>query len=142
MVGGVNPELPLELLNGAGMVLETCFLGLMVLYLLKETKRRGLGVADWIGGRLPPSMNFALAVMVCDSGVWLRSIVVWSWRRFYDGGGFGNYQLAFLALGALAIVVGSLCKIRAITKPDHGNGPWLASAAAVLLFVVVTVLYR
>lgn len=136
----IDPALPLELLNGAGMVLEFCFIGLMLMYLWRETRRRGLAFADWIGGKLPPSMNLAIAVVVCDCGVWVRTIVIWAWREFYGGGDFGNWQAAALVLGALLIVVGSLCKIRAVSKPDYGDGPWMLAAAATLAFVLASVL--
>lgn len=134
----IDSALPLELLNGAGMVLEFCFLSLMALYLWRETRRRGLGISEWAHGGLPPSMNFAIAVMVCDGGVWVRAVVIWAWRRIFGGGDFSNWQAAALAFGALLIVLGSLCKIRAVSKPDYGNMPWLLSAAATLAFVVVT----
>lgn len=134
----IDPALPLELLNGAGMVLEFCFLSLMALYLWKETRRRNLGFFEWSHGHLPPSMNFAIAVMVCDGGVWVRAVVIWAWRRIFGGGDFSNWQAAALAFGALLIVTGSLCKIRAISKPEYGNMPWVLAAVATVIFVTAS----
>ena len=137
----VDPSLPLELLNGAGMVLETCFLSCMALYLFREVRRRQLSVRDWVFD-LPPSMHLAVAIFVFDFGVCLRSAVIWIWRHFYKAGDFGLIQMSLLAYGGAIIVIGSLCKIRAITKPDFGNGPWLMSLAAMILFILATVTYR
>ena len=123
------------------MVLELCFLACMAVYLWRETARRGLGVRAWFL-HMPPSMHLAIAIFVFDSGVWLRSAVIWGWRRFFGAGDFGAMQLSLLAYGGAVIVIGSLCKIRAITKPDYGNGPWLASAGAVALFLGVSLLFR
>ena len=55
----IDPDFPLELLNGAGMVVEFFFLSWMMRYLWRETRRRGLGVKEWLRWELPPSMNFA-----------------------------------------------------------------------------------
>lgn len=139
--GSFDPNLPLELLNGAGVVLELCFLSWMAVYLWRETRRRHLGPRNWFFG-LPPSMHLAVAIFVFDSGVWLRSSVIWAWRRFFGAGDFNATQLGILGFGGAVIVVGSLCKIRAITKPDYGDGPWLASAGAVALFLGASLIFR
>lgn len=136
-----DPGLPLELLNGAGVVLEFCFLSWMALYLWRESRRRNLKARDWLF-RLPPSMHLAVAIFVFDSGVWLRSAVIWMWRRFFHAADFSALQLGLLGVGGFVLVVGSLCKIRAITKPDFGNGPWLMSAGAVILFFGASMLVR
>lgn len=138
----IDPNVPLELLNGSGMVVEIFFLVWMVRYLRKETTARHLTSADWMHGRLPPSMNFIVAVFVFDSGVALNRMVIWVWRRFFGAGDFGVLQLALLAVGGLMIVIGGLCKIRSVTKPDLGNQPWLRALGAVLLFVLATLLTR
>lgn len=135
----IDPNLPMELLNGSGMVVELCFLICMARYLWVETRKRGFGVREWLTLQLPPSMNFVVAVMVFDSGVWIRSSLIWSWRRFFHGAPFNSVQVIVLGFGAVALIFGSLCKIRSITKPDLGNGPWLISAGLTALFVVVTV---
>jgi hypothetical protein len=136
-----DPNLPLELLNGAGMVLEGVFLTLMLIYLWRETHRRGLTWRAWFGG-LPPSMHFAVAVIVFDGGVLVRTAAVWVWRRFYGAGDFGAWFLAAIGLATLLIVVGSLCKIRAISRPDYGDGPWLLAVAAVMAFLLGSLYFR
>lgn len=135
----VNPNIPLELLNGGGMVLAVFFLSWMAVYLFKESVRRKLGVRDWLG-RLPPSMHLAVAIFVFDLGVVVFLAVVW-WRVFYAAADFSETQIVLLALGAVTIIVGALCKIRAITKPDHGNWPWLMALAALAVFLGAMLLF-
>lgn len=142
MTWTIDPNLPLELLNGGGMVVELFFLIYMVQYLWKETTRRGLGVRTWLAGQLPPSMNFAVAVVVFDVGVWARSVDIWVWRRFFGAAPFNMTQIIILGLGALAILLGSLCKVRAITKPDYGNGPWMVALGSTAAFIAATLYFR
>ncbi len=134
----IDPKMPLEILNGIDSVLELCFLFCMAQYLWKETTRRGFSFSDWIAWKLPPSMNFAIAVVAFDVGVFVRSVTIWAWRRYYDAGDFALWQIITFDISAIVILVGALCKIRAVTKPDLGDGPWLLSAAAVILFVALT----
>ena len=136
----MNAALFLELLNGGAVTPEAIWLVLLTIYLAKEAKRRGLRRFDSL--HLPPSMNLILAIYVCDAGVTIRSVTVWFWRRF--GGGhsdFGPIESGLLTIGGALIVWGFLCKIRAITAPDHGDGPWitamLASAIAIVALVVL-----
>lgn len=141
-VWAVDPNLPLELLNGGGMVVEFFFLGWMIRYLWNETTRRKLTWRTWLAGHLPPSMNFAVSVIVFDIGVWIRSVDIWVWRRFFGAADFNQPMILILAGGAVAILLGSLCKVRAITKPDFGNVPWLVSAGATAVFVAASVIFR
>jgi hypothetical protein len=46
-------------------------------------------------------------------------------------------QPGLLLFGAGIIAIGSLCKIRAISKPSFGNWPWLASLALVNFYLAV-----
>jgi hypothetical protein len=137
-MGAIDPSLALELLNGAGAIIGISFLGLMARYLILESRRRHLRWRDWIFD-LPPSMHLAVAIFVCDLGVSIRTSLIWYWRHFGDGN-FTVGQMVTLGIGAAIIVIGSLCKIRSITKPDLGDGPWLLSLAAVVLFGLVIVL--
>lgn len=131
----------LELLNGGAVTPEMLWLVLLGVYLSKEAKRRGLRAVDWFS--LPPSMNLILAVFISDLGVTLRSATVWAWRRFNGGAGdFSSIETAALIVGGTLIVVGSLCKIRAITEPDHGNGPWLLSMASAVVAILVLLALR
>lgn len=136
-----DPGFSLEIINGAAHIAGLFFLWHLGLYLYRETRRRHLSAKDWFFG-LPVSMHLAVAILVCDIGVWLKAVVVWIWRAYYGAGQFSATMLAALWVGSLIIVVGSLCKIRAITRPDHGDGPWLIAAGAVAIFVMATIIHR
>ena len=137
----MSSALFLEILNGGAITPELVCLVLLTIYLSKEAKRRGLRRLDWF--KLPPSMNLILAMFVYDAGVFVRSVAVWGWRRF--SGGTGNFTgpegLALIIGGAL-IVIGSLCKVRALTRPDHGDGRWLVASASSAIVIVALILLR
>lgn len=132
----------LELFNGISVILEGIFLLWGARYLYLEMNRRELRVRDWFLFRLPPSMNFIIAVLVFDIASWLRSLVVWSWRRLYNSGDFTRWHLILLLVAAVIGFVGALCKIRAVTRPDQGDGPWLLCLAISLVFVLGSVAAR
>lgn len=137
----MNAALFLELLNGGAVTPEAIWLVLLTIYLTKEARRRGLHRFDWL--HLPPSMNLILAIYICDAGVTLRSVTVWYWRRFGGGSAdFGPIETGLLTIGGGLIVAGFLCKIRAITAPDHGDGPWITAMLASAIAVVALVLLR
>lgn len=137
----MNSSLFLEILSGGAITPELVCLVLLTIYLSKEAKRRGLRRRDWF--KLPPSMNLILAMFVYDVGVFLRSGTIWAWRRFAGGAGdFNSIEGLLLVLGGALIVLGSLCKIRALTKPDHGDGPWLAASAASAFMIGLLLLFR
>lgn len=120
-------ELFLEILNGGTVTPDLLWMVLLGHYLSRESKRRGLHALDWF--HLPPSMNLVLAVFICDLGVWIRSATLWSWR-YLGAGDFTDVESALMILGGALIVLGYLCKIRALTEPDHGNMPWAVAAAS------------
>lgn len=131
-----DPALPLEVLNGVGVILAVCFLVFLTIYLAREHKARNLRFRDWFF-RLPPSMHLVVAIYVFDLGVVVRTSVIWIWRRFFDGGDMSLTQLLLLLFGAGIIAIGSLCKIRAISKPSFGDWPWLASMGLVAIYLAV-----
>jgi hypothetical protein len=137
----MNPDFLLELLNGSAAVLNAVFVYWLVRYLIIETSRRKIPLRDWMA-KIPPAMHFATAIVVFDIGVFVRASTMWAWRHFYGGGQFNLPLLAFLAIGSFLIAVGAICKIRAITHPDHGDGPWLFAVGAAFVFVVASVLFR
>lgn len=128
----------LEIMNGGAVTPELMWLVLLAIYLTKESRRRGLHAFDWLS--LPSSMDFILAVFISDFGVYMRSLTIWIWR-VSGAGDFTGIESGFLVFGGALVVLGPLCKIRAMTKPDHGDRPWLvcilASAGAIvaLLFL-------
>lgn len=129
----------LEIFNGGSVLLEGLFILWAVRYLWVEARRRQLVLADWT--RLPPSMAFIVAVIVFDFSSWLRAVVVWSWRWFYDAnaGSFTHWQLMLLIAAEVIGVTGALCKIRAVTKPDYGDTPWLVCFGVVLAFIIFSI---
>lgn len=129
----------LELFNGGFVLLEGVFLLWAVRYLWIEGRRRDLRFIDYFG-RLPPSMGLVVAVIVFDFSSWLRSLVIWNWRRFYAAGTPALWhQHALIVAGAIGII-GALCKIRAVTKPDYGNEPWLFCLGLIAVYVVVSLM--
>lgn len=133
-----NTDLALELLNGSAVTPELLWLVMIGMYLSKEAKRRGLHALDWFS--LPPSMNFMVAIFISDLGIWLKTFTVWIWRRA-GGGAFNELEVTLLIVSGVLILLGPLCKIRAMTAPDHGRGPWLIALAwtaviAILLLVL------
>lgn len=136
----VSPAFLLEMLNGGALTPETLWLVLLGIYLSKEARRRGLHTLDWFS--LPPSMNLILAIFISDAGVQLKSLTVWIWRRFEGAGQFGAVQELLLVIGSALIVAGFLCKIRALTRPDHGNWPWLAACGLTIAATIALLLTR
>lgn len=126
----------LEILNGGAITPELIWLVLLTVYLVKEARRRNLHWFDWL--HLPPSMNLILAIYVVDAGVTLRSITVWLWR-VGGGGEFSALQNGLLIVGGGLIVLGYLCKIRALTSPDHGDLPWFVAGIITLVVVFLLV---
>jgi hypothetical protein len=135
-----EPSLMLELLNGGNMLLSSFFLVFLAMYLVREARARKLALSDWMLGRLPPSVNLAVAIFVFDFGTLIRANVIWVWRTFYETADFGTAQALALATGAAFMVVGGLCKIRSVTRITFGDWPWL-SAAAVLLAFLSAIIY-
>jgi hypothetical protein len=129
----------LEILNGGAVTPEFIWLCLLAVYLSRESRRRGLRFFDWF--HLPPSMNLILAIFIFDLSILTRSWVVWAWRRFDDGGNFAAWQTTALVVSGAFIVIGTLCKIRALTYPDHGNWPWLLSAQLTAIGILGLIIF-
>lgn len=137
----IDPGMPLEIINGNGMLLDGFFLALIGMYLAEETRRRKLRARDWLF-RLPVSMHFAVAVAVFDVHVFGKDLLVWQWRRYGHAGAFSHVQIVALVLLGLLGVVGALCKIRAISRPDYGDGPWLLALLVAAAFTAASLLIR
>lgn len=134
-----NTDFALELLNGSAVTPELLWLVMIGLYLSKEAKRRGLHALDWFN--LPPSMNFMLAIFISDLGIWLKTFTVWMWRRA-GAGSFNELEVTLLAVSGALILLGPLCKIRAMTWPDHGSRPWLIALAWTAAMTVAMLVFR
>lgn len=129
----------LELLNGSAITPELLWLAMIGIYLSKEAKRRGLHALDWF--KLPPSMDFMLAIFISDLGIWLKALVVWLWRR-RGAGPFTEMDIALLIVAGVLIIFGALCKIRALTSPDHGRNPWLIATCWTVLIGIGLLVFR
>lgn len=140
----MNTAFFLEILNGGAVTPELIWLGFLTVYLIKETKRRGLRWWRWWA--LPPSMDLMLAIWIFDAAIVARSWVVWAWRRFGDGTTFEEWHMIALTISGFFILAGALCKIRAWTHADYGNWPWLVSglitAISVLGLIIFGTIYR
>lgn len=137
-----DPSLMLELINGGAMVLSMFFLVFLGMYLWREVRARKLTLNDWVHGRFPVSINLAIAILVFDFGALIRAHVIWVWRSFYGAEDFGSIQAISLTIGAAFMVVGALCKIRAVTRLTFGDWPWLASAVTALVFLSTTIYFH
>jgi hypothetical protein len=135
----MNTAFFLEILNGGAVTPEWIWLAILAAYLSRESRRRGLHIFDW--SHLPPSMNLILAVFIVDASVVTRSLVIWAWRRFDHAGDFGPGQTAFLVVSGFFIVVGTLCKIRALTYADYGRWPWLAACVVTLAGMIALIIF-
>jgi len=138
----VDTSVLLELFNGSDVILRGIFMLWALRYLWVETRRRNLHFLDWLLFRLPPSMGFIIAVVVSDTSVWLRDIAIWAWRRFDHALDFSPWQLGLLIFAGVISIVGGLCKIRSVTKPDYGDEPWLICLTLVLVFIVASLVSK
>jgi len=118
----------LAALNAAALVPTVVFLILASRYLIRESTRRGLHPLNWFN--LPHSMNLALAMVIFDIFVILRlgTTVLW----YMIGPKILPIELMFL-ISITGIIIGLLCKIRALTEPEYGRLPWLGSAVLTVL---------
>ena len=129
-----------ELVNGAAVTPELICLILLAVYLSRESRRRGLSALNWF--HFPPSMNLVLAIFIFDLGVSIRSTTIWVWQRFYGSGDMGEGLGSILILSGGLIVFGALCKIRALTEPDHGFRRWLLAAVLTAAMIIVLIVLR
>lgn len=135
----MNAAFFLEILNGGAVTPELIWLGMLTIYLGKEARRRGFRWWNWF--HLPPSMDLMLAIWIFDAAIVARSWVVWAWRRFDDGGDFAEWHLAALTVSGFFILAGALCKIRAWTRADYGNWPWLVSCLLTIISIIGLVIF-
>lgn len=131
-----------ELTNGADAILKGIFILWALRYLWVETRRRKLTFWHWLNFSLPPSMGFIIAVIISDFASWIRAVVIWIWRRFYSSGDYPLWQTEFLVLAGIIGVVGGLCKVRSVTKPDYGDKLWLLCLAFVIIFIGASLIGR
>lgn len=129
----------LEIINGAAVTPEYIWLAMLGVYLSRESRRRGLHWFNWF--RLPPSMNLMLAIFICDAAIITHSWVMWAWRRFDGDAQFGPSQTTVMIISGAFVLIGTLCKIRALTHPDHGNWPWLIATGVTALSALALIIF-
>lgn len=125
-----------EKLNGAASLVSLIFVCWIVFYLIREKRRRNLGLRDLLF-HLPEHMIFASAVGFYDIAVTGKSSAIWIWRKYFGSGPFPPVLFHMLQFFTLMIVIGALCKIGAITKPEYGHSPWISCALLVLMFFIL-----
>jgi hypothetical protein len=130
----------LENMNGAAIVPALICTWLFARYLLKEGKRREKRLFDWF--HFPPGMDLVLAMVFFNTMVLGERMTKWVWRRFLGADDFRGVETFFMFLFGAGIVVALLCKIRALTKPDYGNGPWAWSAVATAVAIFIMLVSR
>jgi hypothetical protein len=122
----------LEILNGAALLPVMICLFLLGSYISREAVRRGLHALDW--WHLPPSMSLAFAMFIFVAFVGMRyaATVV-----FYSIGQRVAPLGVLFGFAIVGMIIGLLCTIKAITEPDYGKLPWMASTLATVCFMAV-----
>lgn len=137
----INVNSLLELTNGAWSVLGAFLLFALIRYLLIEHKTRHLSQRDWLAG-LPISMQLAVGILVVIAGLTLNSFVLSIWRATTGGGPLQVPYATMVGIGRGVVCLGMLCLIRVITRPHYGNRIWMASTAAVFIYITAMLTYR
>lgn len=123
--------------NRAAIFPAVVLLVLLGRYLSREAIRRGIHPLKW--HLLPPSMNLALAMFIFDFGVTIRYVATAFW--YARGENIATLLGVFnLAIGIM--IVGLLCKIKAITEPEYGRWPWFFTMTTVLAIIFVLLATR
>src|SRR5438093_901854 len=100
----MSPDFFLEILNGGAVTPELIWLCILTVYLIKESRRRGLRWFQWF--HLPPSMNLILAIFIFDAAIVSRSWIIWGWRRFDSASDFNPVQTMSLSVSGFFILAG------------------------------------
>lgn len=136
----MKPEFFLEISSGSGIVPELICVLILLAYLFKEAHRRRFKFKNWLNP--PPQMDFAIAICIFNLGVLCNSLTVWTWRKIFKAANFSLTQLICLGAGRTLIIVGSICMVRALTKPDLGDRPWYLTWLATVIAAVTLAIWR
>lgn len=109
-----------------------------LLHHLWET-RRSIDWSDWFLDQ-PKGAQVAVAILIADIGNWIVRGVVWVWRETGAVTPLPDWVVGGIAFGALIGTVGILCKLRVFSIVRFGHAPWIACAAATMIFVAVKLL--
>lgn len=134
-----NLNFVLEVSNGSWTILTLYFLVFLSIYLYLETVRRKVRLKDWIVG-LPLGMVVAASLYVQNAGSLATRGVVWFWRHFDRGVvPLTDIEMIMLIVGSFIAAVGLLMMIRAFSRSQFGNWPWVSAAVFTAVYVVMTV---
>lgn len=125
----------LEMGNGVWAIVALWLIIFLTYHLLKvfflRWPRRG--IFDQ-----PQSVKLAVGVYVVAWAILITRGVIW-WGRSSNGGKLTdleangvNIYTAGVALG----IVGFLCILRTVTRPNFGHWPWLAALFTVFIYIV------
>jgi hypothetical protein len=85
-------------------------------------------------------MRVAAAVATLSTGAAIRSGEVVRWR--WTSTDLADMSQTALVTGTVIAVVGFLCCIREISKPLYGDGPWIWTLVAMVLYAAITAAVR
>lgn len=121
-----------EILNGNAALAAISLTIICAIYLAHEAVALKVWGWEW-RSRLSRGMRVAMAVMTLSVGAGLRSVEVVRWRVM--GGKLSEF---WLTAGSIVAMIGFLCCIREISKPLYGDGPWLWTLAAMVIYTACT----
>jgi hypothetical protein len=124
----------LEMINGTGAILLVIVLAFFTVYLIEQRRFRKLSWRETIF-RPPPGISLLMPMMAIKIGLLLSRGSLWMWRQLANGGHMPAWQLDLALAGTFITSVGLLWLLRVISRARFGEGPWIASAGLVLLYV-------
>lgn len=142
MLGRENAELNfiLETANGVVLILSFPLLMVLTIYLKRRFSHAPDHPVYQFKLAVPSAVSLAVALYVDKLGMLLTRLSVWTWRQFgagVSGGPMNEAQHHLLLVGTLLSAVGALWLIRVISRPMFGNWPWIASAVASIIYLIV-----
>lgn len=122
----------LETINGAIGILTLAVIVVLTIYLVTEKERRGL---PWHVAMYATLLAGALYIE--KVGAFSNRFVVWLWR-FQTGGltPMSDFQIEILIWAAVVTAAGLLMLIAVLSRPRHGNLPWILSALTAGAYVL------
>ncbi len=129
----------LELLNGNWGIAAAALTVICGMYLSHEAFTRQIPL--WARSRMTVGMKLSVGLFMLSLGVLIRSFEVYFWRAFGTGE-LADLSRSWLIAGSAIALVGFLCCIRVISKPLHGNLPWICTLGVMIAFTVGSIINR
>lgn len=121
----------LDTMNGVITIMSAALIVILTAYLI--SRRREI---NFLAVSLPIGMSLALAIYVREMGSLLTRLVLWAWLRV---GGVSlpatGIQASLMLIGAFGMIFGLLWLIAILSRPQWGDWPWLATAAAAIVYL-------